>query len=812
MQEIQLYIGSERVELFKDETISLTETIQNVRDVAKVFTDFTKTFTIPASKKNNKIFKHYYNYDIINGFDARLKTSGRIELNGINFKKGNIKLEGVDLKNNSPNSYKVTFFGELSDLKDIIGEDLLSDLSWLDNFQKEYSSANVKDNLKGNNTNFTVDGTTYTGVIKTPLISCINRLYYNSGVHSHDDDGSGNLFYNAGNHEHGVYWKDLKYSIAVYIIVKAIEEKYSITFSDDFFNQSNAEYGELLMLMHRKKGEAEAEYSTGVQLYSIFISNINTNAGAIASGSQGGNFYSINPNSDGFTTMGDYEIGGGTNQVSYSYSIDINPDDNNIPYNAYLYFTDTATGVQTLLDSVEGETGGNTFSEQVGVTRVGKYTVKLEAAETLSFGVGDIEIDGDIFYWTGSSYINIGNCGLCFARSNTVANIIEERFPWLPTQQLPKMRVLDFLTGIWKLFNLTAYVEDDGVIKVQKLDDFYSNSNSYDISKYIDVNSSSVNTALPYKQINFDYKGNKTLLASKFDQLQNRQFSKLKYKGYNPQNWVGKEYNVQVPFEKMVYERLNDQDTLQQRNIMYGFFADDNQEPTIGEPLLHYATLQNPTTMSFRDTTTTHSNITTSVFMPSNQVNFQNNSQQPSINFYAENNEWNNETNYNSLFNDCYRTYIQDIFNENRRITKVKAFLPLKIILNHTLADKFVIVNKKYNINSITTNLQTGESDIELLNVIIDGGQVLPSIPAPTNLRVVYATSTTIVIAWDLPAEPMSYIGIKLNSVEYVETNGLNTSYILSGLQNNTSYSIKVYSINFNDDRSLDTPSIIYTT
>jgi hypothetical protein len=121
-------------------------------------------------------------------------------------------------------------------------------------------------------------------------------------------------------------------------------------------------------------------------------------------------------------------------------------------------------------------------------------------------------------------------------------------------------------------------------------------------------------------------------------------------------------------------------------------------------------------------------------------------------------------------------------------------------------------LNKKYNINSITTNLQTGESDIELLNVIIDGGQVLPSIPAPTNLRVVYATSTTIVIAWDLPAEPMSYIGIKLNSVEYVETNGLNTSYILSGLQNNTSYSIKVYSINFNDDRSLDTPSIIYTT
>ena len=45
MQQVQLYIGDERVELFKDETISLTESIQNVKDVAKVFTDFTKTFT-----------------------------------------------------------------------------------------------------------------------------------------------------------------------------------------------------------------------------------------------------------------------------------------------------------------------------------------------------------------------------------------------------------------------------------------------------------------------------------------------------------------------------------------------------------------------------------------------------------------------------------------------------------------------------------------------------------------------------------------------------------------------------------------------
>ena len=66
-REVQLYISNNRVDLFKDETISLTDSIKNVRDIAKVFTTFTKSFTLPASKNNNKLFQHYYNFDIING-------------------------------------------------------------------------------------------------------------------------------------------------------------------------------------------------------------------------------------------------------------------------------------------------------------------------------------------------------------------------------------------------------------------------------------------------------------------------------------------------------------------------------------------------------------------------------------------------------------------------------------------------------------------------------------------------------------------------------------------------------------------------
>jgi len=138
--------------------------------------------------------------------------------------------------------------------------------------------------------------------------------------------------------------------------------------------------------------------------------------------------------------------------------------------------------------------------------------------------------------------------------------------------------------------------------------------------------------------------------------------------------------------------------------------------------LLHYTTLQNPTLsgagISFRDTTTTHTQITSSIFMPSNQVDFTFNYQHKTINFYSELNEWDGVVNTYSLFKENYKEYIQDVFNEKRRLTRVKAFLPLRILLKYTLADTFIIAGKEYKINSITTNLQTGESDMELLNVV----------------------------------------------------------------------------------------------
>ena len=147
---------------------------------------------------------------------------------------------------------------------------------------------------------------------------------------------------------------------------------------------------------------------------------------------------------------------------------------------------------------------------------------------------------------------------------DVLANFDLAEFQFYPTQQIPEMKVLDFITGLFKTFNLTAYVQDDGKIKLQTLDSFYANQSTespYDITEFVDVNNSKVNVALPFSKVKFIFKQSKSLLAAKFDQLNNAQYGQLEYNADSSVNFVGKEYKVEAPWEKMLYERLTDQST-----------------------------------------------------------------------------------------------------------------------------------------------------------------------------------------------------------------------------------------------------------
>lgn len=698
MQKLQLYISGERVDLFKDEQVSFNQSIQNIKDPAKIFTEFTQTFTVPASKTNNKIFQHYYNFNITGGFDARNKVDANIELNNVAFKQGYIRLDGVDLKLNKPYAYRITFFGETVNIKDILREDKLGALSDLNQFNLTYDATNIKAKLQNT-----------TNAILCPLITAgashgeppknFSRLYYDSQTHG---TNNGNLYYHTGGgtNSNGVYWEDLKYAIRLYEIIEAITASYpSLVFTDDFFSTSNAEFYNLHMWLHRKKGlvEPAAQVTTFPTLVTGFPSSGAGSKTTVVDGS------GLIINSGLLPTILQQLTIETTSSEPYDVIINRNG---------------------TVWASLTQQTGDNTYDPaDIGFMDAAVYNIIIRVSANITFSKIEWDLAG---FDNGVGWNETYDTGTFSATANV---------EFIITEQIPDMKIIDFLTAIFKMFNLTAFYvsnrqdADFGKIKVQKLDDFYTAGTSYDISEYVDTKTNQVNVALPYREIDFSYEGTGTLLALQYQQLQNKVWGS---EGFTGNATVGNNfdapnpiYKVTIPFEHLQYERLVNADTTlsapnNETTIQYGYFVDDNYEPYFGKPLIFYPIRQTgtgTTPISFQDDLSgTHSELT-SYYIPSNSLSIDPTTSTKNLNFYLEINEYTLDTNFTgTLFEENYLEYIQDIFNSKRRLTKLKAYLPLKIIYNLNMNDRVVINNQSYNINNLTTNLITGESNMELLN------------------------------------------------------------------------------------------------
>ena len=769
MQKIQLYIEGQRVDLFDDESVVLTQTIQNVKDVQKVFTDYSKTFTLPATKENNKIFKHYYNNSITNGFDGRSRVSATLELNYLKFKKGKIKLEGVDLKNNVPYSYKVRFTGNTVTLKDLLGEDKLGALTDLNSNTLVYNAANVKSKLQANPAS---------SDIITPLITHTQRLGYNSHSSANEE---GNVYYESGGgaNLHGVSWDDLKFAIRIDTIIQAIETNYNISFSDDFFTSTNTPYYNLFMWLHRKKGYVESPTATEVE--SLVNTWTTTSVGQTITTMANTSTLYVGGTPDRYTKL-DLKLRT-TSGFSYSVSVQLN--------GTQIYNSGSVTGD---LDITKDDLG----------TSQGSYNVIIQSAQNITFS----EVTWDIGYRLLLS-LEAFNTYTSAAFSHT------NQFDFIITQQIPDLKIIDFLTGIFKMFNLTSYIDNDtDEVIVKTLDEFYDDGVAYDITEFIDRDKSSVNVALPFKEITFEHGDTKTFLSAKHSQLFNKTWAKTEYT--SGENLDGKIYKVKTPFSQLKYERLIDTNTDTLTSIQYGFFVDDNQAPYYGKPLLFYPVRNSGNSISFLDTTSSHSEVT-QYNVPSNSVALSSSTSKYNINFNNEINEYTATNDFtDTLFEAYHSDYISDVFDATNRLTKVTAYLPLRILLNYTLADRFNISGTTYKINSIKTNMLTGKSDLELLNdIYTPPAPAIPPDTTPPTAPVIgtpIVGTTTINFCWGASTD--TGVGVKSYSVtqdgilvQRVTATPYRDTYCvtITGLTSGTTYAFGVTATDFNGNESTTT-------
>ena len=753
-----------RADLFDDESVVITDSVLNVKDIGKTFTPFSQQFNLPASKLNNKLFRHYENFGIENSFDARFRHDAIIKLNGIDYKKGKIQFKSVSLKDNKAHAYKVVFYGDAVELKEILGETKLSGLVYDSSLNFEYSQTNIENLFTATDSSI---NTTYgsTDVLVPNIHHSKNMRYTNAGYRDNITNTK-------------LEWVDLKPAIRCRAIIDAINNTFPQLNITGFLNSEP--FSNVYMWMHKNEG---------------YVTNAD----------EGGNTFIVRNRWRHQTDDPLDYAHVSTSPSSYGdvrtvYLADTRRERYTVGANVYTSQNDSYTvrirkgSTDHLYYEQTHSNGGNTF------TQVELYYD--DVPEGILDIVIEVESENNITMtqnlyvqkWTQPNYWS-SNYNLLYEAIYTPTNNVPDKTFYIG-KQMPEMKVMDFLSGLFKMFNCVVYKDGNNInvelASVFMRSQYGATGTPYDITKYVDMESSTVERLFQYKEMEFKFKSKKSFLVQYSDEIQGIPFSQ---ESYGDNEWDGGIYKVEVPFEKMMYERLSNEDTDAQTLIGQGAMLDKKFEPTIGAPLLfciHYEANTN-------DELTIGGTTPNFYRRPSNMSTFNwgyNNRMQ--LNFGLEADEWlgtlPNAATSSNLFDAGYLDYVETVFDRKARLFKVSAYLPLSLIVKLKLNDFLIINNQNFRINKIKTNLLTNKTDLELYNkdeyVSNLANSQVAFLDRPTNVQVSSTSSNLITISW-LPASGSDATRIYVDGGVYATPDEL-LSLEIYPLESGTTYEIGV--------------------
>ncbi len=165
-----------QLDIIGDENINITYAIDDILVDGQKQTGYSKDFQLPATKLNNRFFKHFYNVDIETlGFDASRTVEAFIQADGVTIIDGFMQLLKVQRK---PQGifYNVVIFDAAANLLNELGDDTLGDLVLEDIVHRRYRFNCV---FNANQGQFQL-GTDYNNMV---------RSWTNTGIQT-DDFGS----------------------------------------------------------------------------------------------------------------------------------------------------------------------------------------------------------------------------------------------------------------------------------------------------------------------------------------------------------------------------------------------------------------------------------------------------------------------------------------------------------------------------------------------------------------------------------------------------------------------------------------------
>jgi hypothetical protein len=704
---VQIWVQDQKVDLFNDEKISMSLSTQNFKDIKKVFTDFTQSFTLPATPNNNKIFSYWYENALDAGWNANYRVDANVEINHTPFREGKLQLEEAVVKEGQIEFYKVTFYGKLKSLFDLFGEDKLVDLDYGD----------INFTLSGGEVEDRIDGTTVDDVA-FPLIS-------SEGVWTYGDAGAKDISVGGANKR--INFDELFPALYLEKIWSLIESKYSVTFVGSFrltgrwtaayvwwknrelsttfttephlltFGDPVGSYFEEPDIQNTMSPSENDKFvlngsspifgNYGAEYFDY--SSLDTSAVPTGTwdtwrepGRTKFRFYVSWVKSDGSTSYLDLYINGtliSTTTISGTQNVAGNPTYLSANINQAIIDTSVSAGLGYTVEIYSRDQVATTYSN---VSIIQRQDVEYKATNGATYNYYQ-EANYDVDGWTSG--------GL---------------FDWNGTA--PDIKISDFVTGIFKMFNLTCYATNAAnTFLMEPLGDFYAGGDEIDITEYVDEDTVTYKRPKLHQEISFEYAKSKSFLNENYKDANSVAYGDLK----ESFPFDGPKYDIKVPFEHLLFQEFTGTDI----KVAYSLTKPPDYKPYVPKPVILYRQADQDITggeFYFYDGSAETQKTT---YVPFGNEYLEGNTTY-SLNFGSEISVENLVPLQNSLYYMYYRPYLENLFNYKQRIVQVKAMLPQKILNYMTLDDALIIRDKKYRINQAKLDLTGGPVDLELFN------------------------------------------------------------------------------------------------
>jgi hypothetical protein len=656
-----------QLELFNDEQIVVNSSVQNISDISKVFTDFSQSFTVPASAINNAIFKHFYQSDIgdnqapFNGLlDHNKRRKAYIEIDLTPFRRGKISLEKSNLKNGQPESYTITFYGDIRALKDAFGEQKLSDLD-LSSLEFAFTGAEILNRITDLATDYDV---------RYPLIANDRLWTYHQG-------GSTDIT----NTAHAIQYDELFPAVKISKIFEAIEAQYGLTFTGTFLDDPK-----FTNVFLQAKNTVEYSFITETQDvdFSSKAGNSSFNWNNLVSSQTAEDFVDLATNTINIQNFSPV-ITSHTIQL-YVYSISASAT-------IYIDVYQDGNLFQTLQTATVGALPYIVFQNTSGLNT--NITFKLRATNSITVGLNMTYnviavIQPDVLV------------SVCSIQTNTTALSGNVSL----NQTLPEMKVADFFSGVLKQFNATCVGVSENVFEILPLDEWYAKGALVDVTEYTIIDSIDVERIKLYKKISFKYQEGQSFVNKDYFKTNAQHYGNVEYQ----YAYDGDEYIIESPFENLLFTRSIDNTG---DYAILGYFLNETLQAYTPKPTLLYLYGESDALVhdiSFYNGSG-HDNIS-SYALFGQDFSYQNTKY--SLNFGADNSVIHEETIQNGLFATYYFPYLSNLFNLKNRLISVKTNLPISLLTGLRINDRIIIRDKRYIINEMKSNLTTGDVDFTL--------------------------------------------------------------------------------------------------